>query len=380
MMAPSEPQQLPSRLAPLREVLARIDALARPVAPREVDLMAAAGRVLAADVVVAEPLPVTAVALRDGWAVRSDRVADAGPYAPQPLEPPPAFVDVGAPLPSDADAVLPPDAVTLRGGIAEATATAVPGEGVLAAGADAEPGRPLRRAGAHLRAIDLAVLRAVGVARVAVREPRLRVVTANPHIDAVDDTVAPLIARAIDADGGVAEIVRVAPDGASALARALQESQQADAVVVIGGTGAGRHDASVRTLARLGQVAMHGVGLVPGETAALGSVGARPVLIVPGRLDAALAAWLVLGRHLLMRLTARSDPEPGTPARLARKLVSTVGLAEVVLVRRCDGGIEPIASGPFPLQALAQADGWVLVTPDSEGFAPGSTVDMHALP
>jgi molybdopterin molybdotransferase len=380
MMASSEPQQLPSRLAPLREVLARIDALAPPVEPREIDLMAAAGRVLAADVAVAAPLPVTAVALRDGWAVRSDRVTDAGPYAPQPLAPAPVFVETGAPLPADADAVLPPDAVTLRGGLAEATATVVPGEGVLAAGADAAPGRPLRRAGASIRAIDLAVLRAAGVPRVAVREPRLRVVTANPHMDAVDDTVAPLIARAIAAAGGIADIVRVAPDGAPALARALQDSRPADALVVIGGTGAGRRDASVRTLARLGTVDIHGVGLVPGESAALGAIGARPVLIVPGRLDAALAAWLVLGRHLLMRLTGRSDPAPGVPVRLARKIVSTVGLAEVVLVRRGDGGAEPIASGSFPLQALAQADGWVLVAPEREGFPPGATVDMHALP
>jgi molybdopterin molybdotransferase len=360
MMASSEPQQLPSRLAPLREALARIDALAPPVEPREVDLMAAAGRVLAADVVVAAPLPVTAVALRDGWAVRSDSVTDAGPYAPQPLAPAPVFVETGAPLPAEADAVLPPDAVMLR--------------------ADAEPGRPLRRAGASIRATDLAVLRAAGVPRVGVREPRLRVVTANPHMDAVDDTVAPLIARAIAAAGGVADIVRVAPDGAPALARALQDSRPADALVVIGGTGAGRRDASVRTLARLGTVDIHGVGLLPGESAALGAIGARPVLIVPGRLDAALAAWLVLGRHLLMRLTGRSDAEPGVPVRLARKIVSTVGLAEVVLVRRCDGGAEPIASGSYPLQALAQADGWVLVAPEREGFPPGATVDMHVLP
>src|SRR5580700_85214 len=252
MMAPSEPQQLPSRLVPLHEVLARIDALARPVTPREVDLAAAAGRVLAADVTVEAPLPATAMALRDGWAVQSDRVADAGPYAPVPLTPPPAFVAVGAPLPHDADAVLPPDAVTVHGAIAEATASAVPGEGVLAAGADAESGRPLCRAGTRMRAINVAILRAAGIPRVRVRTPRLRVVTANPFIDAVDDTVAPLVARGIEAAGGTADIVRVALDGAPALERALQESQHADAIVVIGGTGAGRHDASVRTLARLG--------------------------------------------------------------------------------------------------------------------------------
>jgi molybdopterin molybdotransferase len=221
-MPPPALQQLLSRLAPLREALARIDALAAPVEPRDVELAAAAGRVLAADVLVVAPLPATAVALRDGWAVRAETVADAGPYAPVPLAPAPVFVAVGAPLPSDADAVLPSDAVTVRGGVAEATATVAPGEGVLAAGADAEPHRPLRRAGTRLRALDLALLRAAGVPRVAVRAPRLRLVTANTFVDAVDDTVAPLIARAIDGEGGAADIVRVALDGA--LDRVLQES------------------------------------------------------------------------------------------------------------------------------------------------------------
>jgi hypothetical protein len=82
MMVPSEPQRLPSRLAPLGEALSRIDALARPVASREVELSAAAGRVLAAAVLVEAPLPPTAITPRDGWAVRADQVADAGPYAP----------------------------------------------------------------------------------------------------------------------------------------------------------------------------------------------------------------------------------------------------------------------------------------------------------
>jgi len=378
-MPPSEPQQLPSRLAPLAEMLARIEALARPVEPRAVEVSVATGCILAADVAVDAPLPPSAVALRDGWAVRADAVADAGPYAPVVLSPAPAFVEVGDPIPANADAVLPPDAVTMRAGIAEATAPAVPGDGVLAAGADAAPGEPLRRAGERLRAADVAALRAAGVPRVAVRAPRLTVITANLFIDAVDDTVAPLLARAIDGDGGVAEIVRGARDGTPALERALEQSAHADAVVIVGGSGAGRHDASVRTLARLGRVDIHGVGLMPGETAAIGSLGGRPVLIVPGRLDAALAAWLVLGRRLLTRLAGRR-PDAGTPVRLARKIASTVGLAEVVLVCRGPDGVEPIASGSFPLHALTRADGWVLVAPEREGFPPGATIDMHPLP
>ena len=54
-------------------------------------------------------------------------------------------------------------------------------------------------------------------------------------------------------------------------------------MVAIGGTGSGRNDASVRTLARIGEVAFHGIGITPGETTALGFVDGRPVLLLPGR-------------------------------------------------------------------------------------------------
>jgi molybdopterin molybdotransferase len=379
-MPPSEPQRLPSRLTPLADVRARIDALARPVEARAVDVAAAVGHVLGAEAAFQRSLPAAAIALRDGWAVRSDSISDAGPYAPVTLMPPPKFVEIGAPLPPNTDAILPPDAVSMRAGMAETTASALPGDGVLGAGADAAAGQILRRAGERLRTTDFALLRAIGVSHVCVRVPCLVVITANVFIDAVDDTAAPLIARDIEAVGGTPQIVRGASDGTPALEDALAKSQQGDAVVVIGGTGAGRHDASVCTLARLGTVHVHGVGLVPGETAALGALGTRPVLILPGRLDAALAAWLVLGRHLMMRLTGCDGPDAGTPVHLARKIASTVGMADVVLVRRCENGIEPIASGYFPLHALAEADGYVLVAPEREGFPPGATVAMHALP
>ena len=109
------------------------------------------------------PSPAAPVALVDGWAVRAEQVADAGPYAPMLLDPAPAWVDAGAAMPRDADAVLPPDAVT--GAEAQAHA-ATAGDGVLAAGADATPDRPLRRAGERLRAVDVAALQAVGISRV----------------------------------------------------------------------------------------------------------------------------------------------------------------------------------------------------------------------
>ena len=74
------------------------------------------------------------------------------------------------------------------------------------------------------------------------------------------------------------------------------------AVIAVSGTGSGRRDAAVQTLARLGRVEAHGIAVSPGETAAFGFVGTRAVLLVPGRLDMALALWLLIGRHLIAKL------------------------------------------------------------------------------
>jgi molybdopterin biosynthesis enzyme len=65
---------------------------------------------------------------------------------------------------------------------------------------------------------------------------------------------------------------------------------------------------------------------------------------------------------------------------LARKVASSLGLAEVIPVRRVAQGVEPLASGYLSLAALAQADGWILVPPESEGYPAGARVTVRPLP
>jgi molybdopterin molybdotransferase len=361
-----------SRLTPLGDIFRMLDALAKPVAAREVDVDAAVGRTLAADVAARSPLPPKPVALRDGWAVQAELVADAGPYGPVPLSPAPSWVEAGGAMPPGTDAVLPPDAVTVNASNTEAVATVSPGEGVHVAEIDATAGLILRGAGERVRATDVAVLRAAGVAHVQVREPRVRVALANA-VKQASDTVSPLVRRVVETEGAKAIFDRAMP-----LERALTD--EADFVIGIGGTGMGRSDASVHALARLGCVALHGMGIAPGETAALGDVQGRPALLLPGRLDAALAVLLVVGHRMLARLSGAGEVEPKVPLTLKRKVVSQIGLAEVVPVRSVEGGIEPLASRTLPWRALTRADGWILVPPESEGFAAGATVEMRLLP
>ncbi len=358
------------RLTPLADVLATIAGCA-PVEPRDISTTEAAGLILAADAVSPLAVPPADRALRDGWAVNAEATRDAGPYMPMPLDPPPQRVDAYAPMPNGTDAVAPADAVTGAAGTLQILAPVAPGEGVLAKAGDVPSGDLLLSAGTRLRNSDIAVLMAAGVERLRVRAPRLRIVNTKPG------TLEPAVQFVAGAARAYGATVIVESDGN--LEGALRAGA-IDAVIGLGGTGAGRKDRSVITLSRAGKTSCHGVGMSPGDTSAFGHVEGRPVLLLPGRLDATVAGWLVLGRALIARLAGRTADETSQAVTLARKVTSMVGIAEFVPLRVTEEGAVPLGSGFVSLQQLAQADGWILVPAESEGYAAGVTVQMRPLP
>jgi molybdopterin molybdotransferase len=371
-MADDSSIQRISRLIPLRAILGLIETRVAPVKGRKCAAAAAEGLVLVDDIVTAER-PTSPIALRDGFAVEAAAIGDAGPYAPVRLPSLPQWIEVGQPLPAGADTVVPLDAINQRGDRVEAVAAVTPGEGVLPASGDAPAQTVLRRAGERLRALDCAVAAAVGFAELSVREPRVWIANGSavktPTIDAGLAMLARFAARSgASVHGELTELHE-------ALAR-----DEADMVIAIGGTGSGRDDASVRHLARLGRVEAHGIAITPGETAAFGFVGERPVLLIPGRLDAALSVWLLIGRYLLARLAGGSIEDIPAMLPLKRKVTSTIGLCELIPVI-CSGGVaEPLASGYLSFTALTRSDGWIVVPADSEGFAAGTEVAVRPWP
>jgi molybdopterin biosynthesis enzyme len=361
-----------ARLTPLADVLALIEARVSAVAPQKLDLAQAQGCTLAEDA-VARQRPPHPIALRDGYAVDAAALADAGPYMPVALPSASRRIDAGDALPGEYDAVLPVDAVSVRGGRREAVAPVAPGEGVLPAGDDATPRMPLRRAGERLRALDIAVMEAAGIEAVMVRAPRVGIVRSSPESARIVEAARQMLVRAVVEAGGK-------PFGKALILLASLDYEQPDLIIAIGGTGSGRRDEAVRTLAQYGAVEVHGVAISPGETAAFGFVGARPVLLVPGRLDAALAVWLLIGRHLVAKLAGGSIEDMPVTLPLKRKVTSTIGLTELIPVSCADGMAEPLGSGYLSFTALARSDGWIAVPADSEGFAAGTPVAVRAWP
>ncbi|GJD79738.1 molybdopterin-binding protein [Methylobacterium gregans] len=356
-------------LMPLGDALGLLGAAAKPVAERLLPLGAARGRISAGAVGALRPLPACLVAARDGYTVDAVAIGGASPYAPVPLSHGSAWIEAGDALPPGADAILPPEGLEEYGAVVDVA----PREGTRGPGDDLAAGERLLVAGERIGPLQILALAMAGLDSVAVRVPRLRLVVTG---SATPDGLSPLLTALIEDRGGEAERVAV-PDDEEAIACAIRAGE-ADAVLVLGGSGYGRTDRSAAGLARAGWLHVQGIALRPGETAALGEAAGRPVLVLPGRPEAAFAAFLALGTPLLARLGGTREA-PGMPATLLRKIASVIGLAEIVFVRRHPEGVEPLGGFELPLRRLLQADGFVLVAPEREGHPAGDQVEVRPL-
>jgi molybdopterin molybdotransferase len=339
-------QRLPASLTPLDVACAALLRGVRPLAPGR----HTPSRSNADDGLTLKAWPSYDMAASDGWALRASDLVGASSYTPVPLMKTPLWVEAGDPVPDGCDCIVDEDAVDLTLPIAQALGEAIPGQGIRRkGGAIVDPGR------------------IIDAWRLPHSLPRLRVV----NVPGGDIT-----AKFIESSGIGAVVVEAAGRDKNSIAQMLDGSD-CDLLLIIGGSGVGRTDAAVMALAERGEVIAHGLALQPGRTAAIGRIGATPVIVLPGAPDQALAVWWTLVRPVLDRLT---DLARGTVTRkLARKIASSVGIAEIVLLDERDGAFLPMSVGDLPFTTLAQARAWLVVPGSSEGYAAGTPVDAYLL-
>jgi molybdopterin biosynthesis enzyme len=304
--------------------------------------------------------------------LRAHDLVGASSYSPLPLVALPIWVEAGDAMPAGCDCVLDADSVELSGPMPQVLAEAIPGQGVRRAGGDIAAGSRVVRAGRRVLARDLMIARAAGIEQLKVRRPRLRIV--NIPGGAVTSDLIAESARTAGAD--VVSVTAAGRDAASIVAAI--DVGVCDLLLLVGGSGVGRTDATIAALAELGEVLAHGIALQPGRTSAVGAIGKIPVVALPGAPDQALAAWWTLVLPALQRFSGQ-QPRNAVTLPLRRKIASSVGITEVVLLERNDDAWMPLAVGELSLEAIARAEAWLAVPGGSEGFAAATPVDAYML-
>jgi molybdopterin molybdotransferase len=392
----------------VEDALAWLDEHTRPAGAERVPLAAAAGRVLTGAVVSGVDVPGFDRAAMDGYAVSAEATEGATAYTPMPLAvigdsrpgiPFTGSVDAGqavrimtgAPMPSGCDSVLPAEWVDDAGtGGAQricALATVSPGKHVGKRGEDIVRGTTVLERGRVLRPQDIGVLSSIGVAEVPVsRRPRVRlVITGNELLPSgsqptgcrVADANGPMLAALVSRDGGVVDFPGLVPDDEDAILGGL--GADADMIIVSGGSSVGLEDFAPSLLARHGELAIHGIAMRPSSPTGLGRIGDRLVCLLPGNPVSCLCAYDFFAGRAIRAMGGRplAWPYRSMRGRLTRKISSQIGRMDYARVRVAGGSVEPTAvSGASLLSSTTRADGFVIVPMDSEGFGPGTDVEV----
>jgi len=298
----------------------------------EVALAEALGRVLAADVASDVALPPFDRSAMDGYALRVEDLATV-----------PALLEVvgqvragemprgavgqgqaiqimtGAPVPAGATAVQPVEMTrSLEGGRrVEIVARVAAGANIAPCGSEVSQGQLVLTRGTMVTPAVMAVLAAIGGARVSVgRRPRVKVLVTGDEL--VEVTERPLGGQIRNSNGcalmaqarlagAQVETLGVAPDDLERIAAGVERGLDADVLLVSGGVSEGLYDLVEPALERFGvELLFTKVAIKPGAPLVFGRRGGALVFGLPGNPVSAQVTFDLFVRAALLAMQGAS--------------------------------------------------------------------------
>jgi molybdopterin molybdotransferase len=402
----------------------------RPKGRELLGLLAASGRVLAEPVHADRDFPPFPRAARDGYAVRAADLENlpatlevmgeikAGAAPAQIPEITPgkaAAIMTGAAAPAGSDAIVMVEYTSRTGDRVEVTRRVSAGENIVPAGSEAKRGEQLLSAGARVSYAEIAVAAAAGRARVLVYgKPRVAVLSTGDEVVDVDVPPGPnqirnsnsySLAAQINAAGGEAVLLPIAPDDPVRLRELLREGLESDLLLIAGGVSMGKYDLVEQVLAEMkAEFFFTGAKIQPGKPIVFGRVpcgtgasarGSAEVphgreaagtdhykyfLGLPGNPTSTMVTFELFARPMIEALAGMTvrkliflhaklktliTTKPGLKRFLPGSLSGEFEGAMVELVRW---------QGSGDIAAVARSNCFVVVPPDRERIEPGEWV------
>ena len=391
---------------PLDEALTLAEGAAVPLDRTErIDLDDSVGRVLAADVVADQDVPPFDRGAMDGYAVIADNTFGASRMNPRLLhcietvhtgsvpsktvEPGQCTqIATGAPMPDGADAVVMVEETDRRDGDEVAIFTPVyPLQHVGRRAADITNGAEVLHAGDRLTPSRVGAIAALGIADVAVyARPRVAILSTGSEIVGPGRPLGPgqiydinrfTLGSVIREHGGVPVPFPTTADNLDALSDAVDACLENDILVFSGGSSVGERDLTLDVIQRKGKILFHGIAVKPGKPTVFGTIGATPVLGMPGYPTSCLSnAYMLLVPMLrrVARLPSHRFRTVSVPA--AQRFVSTTGRHQFYTVRVVDGLAVPAFKASGDITSMSQADGYIEIPAQTDLVEKGETVEV----
>jgi putative molybdopterin biosynthesis protein len=384
-----------------REILLSRFDLNAMLPPEEIPTMAARGRVTAAPVWAGRSSPATHQAAMDGFAVLAASTFWATPEQPK-------FLAVGKEaFPINTGHILPrgTDAVIMVENVPKPEADPITVEApvfswhnVRRIGEDFVAGEMVLPEGVEITPWAQGMLLAAGSTRVAVRRlPKVIIIPTGSKLvsmakldgdlpsDRFPEFNSVILAGLVAEAGGLPEIGAIVPDNVKSLTTALKTAlAAADVVIINAGSPAGTGDYTYQAVAKLGEVLVHGVSMLPGKPTLLGQVDGKPVIGIPGYPISAMLSFEQFVAPLISGIVGKLiSPRPALTVYPAQNLPSEPGLTEFIRVTLGRVG-EKIIATPLPRGActitpLDKADGLLVVPALSDGLEEDQPVTAELL-
>ena len=288
----------------------------------------AAGRILASDVTAPWNLPMWDNSAMDGYAVRHEdcvavparlRVTGylaAGATSLGVSVRPGCAIKImtGAPMPEDADAVVPVEdtdetsgeEVTIRKQVSS-------GQHIRKQGEDIRSGSRVIAAGTLLRPPEIAVLASLGCCITGVfRRPQVAILATGdelvepgqiPGKGQIVNCNAVALAAAVAGAGGIPRLIGIARDNREDHLKKIRDGLQADVLITSAGISAGDRDLVRVILEELGaKLLFWKVGIKPGKPTAFAICNGTPIFALPGNPVSTLISFEEFVRPALMKM------------------------------------------------------------------------------
>jgi molybdopterin molybdotransferase len=372
-----------------------------------VPLAAAAGRILARDVVAGMNVPPHANSAVDGYAVAfadlspdaetilpvAGRAAAGHPLA-RPIGPREAIrIFTGAPMPEGADTVLMQEDCTVDGNRVRLPAGLRQGANRRHAGEDVAEGSVALAAGRRLKPADLGLAAALGQDTLTVYRPlRVALMSTGDEVREPGNPLDPgtiydanraMLAALLRGLGCIVSDLGIRPDRAAILTETLTQAAQAhDLIVTSGGVSTGEEDHVRPAIEQLGRIDFWRLAIKPGRPVALGQVLGKPLIGLPGNPVAAGLTFAILGRPLILRLAGAAVTAPLTfPVMSGFSHCKKAGRREYLRAGLTHENGAAIAhkfkrDGAGILSSIVQSDGFAILGEFLGNIEPGTPIDF----